>query len=107
MGSIVPTDREAYNSFKRGQLPGNYPGFSAAVYSLENSLPLVKLGQADKWQPDPGRTGFSTAVSDARVCRKWLTSPPFLIWFLRAQILLDWVLATFFAAGVSGIVHKQ
>jgi hypothetical protein len=25
----------------------------ASVYSLENSFPLVKLGQIDRWQPDP------------------------------------------------------
>jgi len=25
----------------------------ALIASLENTLPLVKLGQADNWQPDP------------------------------------------------------
>jgi hypothetical protein len=28
-------------------------------------------------------------------------------WFLWIQILLGWVLATLFVAGVSGIVHKE
>jgi len=28
-------------------------------------------------------------------------------WFLWGQILLGWLLATLFIAGVSGIVHKE
>ena len=95
-GTIVPTDKDAYKEFvdpkTERQVPPHYPGFSAPVYSLENSLPLVKLRQADKWQPDPHRKGFLP------------TSVP---WFLRIQILLGWLLATLFVAGVSGIVHKE
>ena len=53
-GSIAPTDKQAYDSFKQNsQLPHNYEGFHPFVYSLENSFPLVKLGQVDHWQPDP------------------------------------------------------
>lgn len=91
-GRIVPTEKEAYAEFKKpeGKLPAQYPAFSPAIYSLENSVPLVKLDQAARWQPDPAAA--------------W---PPFVRWFLRLQILLGWVLATFFVAGVTGIVHKE
>jgi len=89
-GTIAPTEQRAYEEFKKGKLPAHYPRFSASVYSLENSIPLVKLGQADKWQPDPGAA-----------------SPRLLVWFLRFQIVLGWLLATFFVAGVTGIVHKE
>lgn len=86
--TMVPTDKDAYSDLKGGNArPAHYPTFSPAVYSLENSLPLVKLGQTEKWQPDP-----ATHV---------------LIWFVRGQILLGWFLATFFLAGISGIVHKE
>jgi hypothetical protein len=92
--TMVPTEKEAYKQFKylatEGQVPAHYPTFSAPVYSLENSLPLVKLGQADKWQPAPAPDGWA-----------WVR------WFLRGQILLGWLLATLFVAGVSGIVHKE
>lgn len=91
---MVPTEKEAYQQFKylatEGQVPAHYPTFSAPVYSLENSLPLVKLGQAAKWQPDPAPDGWA-----------WVR------WFLRGQILLGWLLATLFVAGVNGIVHKE
>ncbi|HZL68043.1 MAG TPA: hypothetical protein VFC15_17995 [Candidatus Limnocylindrales bacterium] len=88
---MVPAESSAYKEYaSKGTLPAYYPRFSAGIYSLENSLPLVKLGQADKWQPDPTSQ-----------------SPRILIWFLRIQILLGWMLATFFVAGVTGVVHKQ
>ncbi len=53
-GGIAPTEKEAYKDFKaESAVPSHYPSFSPLVYSVENSLPLVKLGQAEKWQPDP------------------------------------------------------
>jgi hypothetical protein len=53
-GTIVPSDKDAYNDLKsKRSLPPYYPRFAPLILSLENSLPLVKLGQADKWQPDP------------------------------------------------------
>ena len=53
-GGIAPTDNDAYKNFKAGRhVPEQCPPFSPIVYSVENSLPLVKLGQTDKWHPDP------------------------------------------------------
>lgn len=53
--TMTPTDPEAYEWYKKkSQPPAYYTGFSPLVYSVENSLPLVKLGQTDRWQPDPG-----------------------------------------------------
>jgi hypothetical protein len=53
-GMMVPTDKDAYESFRNSQpLPSHYRAFVPLVYSLENSLPLVKFGQVEKWQPDP------------------------------------------------------
>jgi hypothetical protein len=37
----------------------------------------------------------------------WITYPKFLRWFLWVQILLGWLLATLFLAGVTGIVRKD
>ena len=93
--TMVPTEKDAYQQFKylatEGQVPAHYPhGFSAPVYSLENSLPLVSWARPTSGNPTRHQTvGLG--------CR----------WFLRAQVLLGWLLATLFVAGVSGIVHKE
>jgi sRNA-binding regulator protein Hfq len=107
-GSIAPTDKDAYGPFKQNShLPPHYESFYASIYSLENALPLVKLGQVDRWQPDPNREW---------VCKpaKWVPrslcvalSPTPLRWFRWAQICLGWILATLFVAGVTGIVRKD
>jgi hypothetical protein len=84
-GSIVPTDKDAYTAFQlKRQAPAYYPRFVAAAFSLENTFPLVKLGQADKWQAD---------------------SQSYLRWFMWIQILLGWLFATLFVAAVAGIVQ--
>jgi hypothetical protein len=149
-GSISPSDKDAYGEFNKpeGKIPEHYPSFSPLIYSLENSLPFVKLGQGDKWQPHrPGMSGpIRTRLSSefafripwtqllARVQSRWqallrqmtelwghapkwvrscaaslsasTTAPRFVMWFLWFQILLGWLLATLFVAGLSGIVHK-
>ena len=150
-GGMVPTDKDACDKFCQpgAPVPEHYPSFSPLVYSVENSLPLVKLGQGNKWQPDPERQGapmqtrsatefgyrikwtwlpdklrsFWQALSRGLAAiwsraPKWLqnlwawisattTAPRFVMWFLWFQILLGWLLATLFLAGVSGIVHKE
>jgi len=205
-GGMAPTDKDACAKFREpgALIQGHYPSFSPLIYSMENSLPLVKLGQADMWRPDPepdhprdnqlapklgyrgswrwrvpksqsqsaasgsalgenavsatvsqvgtaaaqGSTsisvdgGTSAAVLLARVpepppnpwprpfavlehllialgLRRSIdvnhtpsflsrlgTSPRFVTGFLWFQVLLGWLLATLFVAGVSGIVHK-
>lgn len=99
---MVPTDDKAYKDLKeKGKIPPHYPAFSPLVYSLENSLPLVKLGQSDKWQPDPEPRITWHLFGRAF---KW---PRPLHWFVWAQILLGWLLATLFLAGIAGLVHKE
>jgi sRNA-binding regulator protein Hfq len=108
-GGMVPTDKEACAEFTKQQEakpPAHYPGFSPLIYSVENSLPLVKLGQGDKWQPDPDPDPKKNQ-SVPRFLNCFVPSPLFVTWFLRIQILLGWLLATLFIAGVSGIVHKE
>jgi hypothetical protein len=76
---------------RRRYLPPHYPRFQPLMFSLETTFPLVKLGQADKWQPDPAAPGFM------RILR----------WCIRVQILLGWLFATLFLAAVSGIVQHS
>ncbi len=98
-GAMVPKDAQAYAYFKQnGRAPASYEPLGPFVFSVENSLPLVKLGQTDYWRPDP---------TPDRAGGGWMTSPRFLFGFLRLQILLGWILATLFIAGVTGIVQKD
>jgi hypothetical protein len=93
--AMAPTDKDAYHFFRdHGSSPDHYPRFTASIYSLENSLPFVNLGQKDNWRPDP----------NPRASPRLST---FLRGFHRVQILLGWLLATLFVAGVTGVVRKE
>jgi hypothetical protein len=141
-GNIVPVDKQAYASFRSdGRPPDHHTAFAPLVFSIENSLPLVKLGQGDKWRPEPSpkvapfqQKSWPTALGPPRPRTKlswsrcflvycglepdpnteklrsqpsrWLTSSKFLRWFLWFQILLGWLLATLFLAGVTGLVRN-
>jgi hypothetical protein len=88
---MVPTDKDAAESFvSKGRLPLHYTKFSAPIYSLENTFPLVKLGQAGKWQPAP-------ANEESQLLQR-------VIWL---QNITGWFLATLFLAAVSGIVQQD
>ncbi len=103
----MPTDKDAYTSFKLyRQLPAHYDGFHALIYSLENSLPFVKLGQVDHWQPDPRPMAFvwCSTVYRFTVCASLAGALRCFQWF---QILSGWVLGTLFIAGVTGIIRKD
>jgi hypothetical protein len=94
-GAMAPTDKDAYCFFgDHGRPPDHYQRFTASVYSLENSLPFVNLGQKDHWTPDPNQQG-------------WWRLASFLRGFRWVQVLLGWLLATLFVAGVTGVVRKE
>jgi sRNA-binding regulator protein Hfq len=108
VGSIAPSDKDAYGPFKRDStLPLHYERFYPPVYALENSFPLVKLGQTDRWQPDPNPQW--QCISAKRVFRPicWVLSPVVLRVFRWGQICLGWFFTTMFVAGVTGIVRRE
>jgi hypothetical protein len=86
-GIVVPTDKDVAASFAAKQVtPDYYPAFQPVAFSLENTFPLVKLGQADKWQP---------------------VSSSYVRWLVWLQTVFGWLSATLFVAGVSGIVQHD
>jgi hypothetical protein len=94
-GAVAPTDKDAYRHFRtKGWVPNHYQRFTASIYSLENSLPFVSLGQKDHWTPDPNQQG-------------WWRLASLLRGFRWCQVLAGWLLATLFVAGVTGVVHKE
>jgi hypothetical protein len=112
IGAMAPTDKVAYDEFCKGRLPPHYQPFSPAIYSIENCLPLIKFGQDERWQPDPH---FKRILP--RPKSKWLVvrglryivqafalTPAKLRWFRWLMIALGWLLATFFVAGLTGLI---
>jgi hypothetical protein len=106
-GDVVPTEKDAYFQFESSrQLPPHYERFHALIYSVENSFPLVRLGQADRWQPDPNPHNSAGHAWSPTSCFRNLFGYA-LLWFHWIQVVLGWVLATFFVAGVTGIVRRE
>jgi len=109
--AMAPTDAKAYELFKTtGTTPSYYQSLGPFVYSLENSLPLVKLGQTDRWQPDPSpavNVPHATADGTPDAPKVYALTSRLLFAFQRLQVLLGWILATLFVAGVTGIVQKD
>jgi hypothetical protein len=91
-GALAPTDANMYEAFISGKpLAAAYPTLNPFIYTLENALPLVKLGQDEKWAPDCRHTATSL-----------LTSYWFLMWSRWILILSGWFQATVLAAALSG-----
>lgn len=87
--AMAPTNSEAYIMQTPNLTPVAYPPFQPFVYTLENDLPLVKLGQDEKWAPNPNRAGSH-----------WFTRYGFLSGFRWFLILFGWVQATVLVSAV-------
>lgn len=94
---VVPTDKDAYLfSAQHGYVPNNYPRFSATIFTIEHSLPVVSLDMSSHWSADgspqyPEHPCFATCV------RIWLV----------AQRLFGWLLSLFFVAGITGLAKSD
>ena len=56
-GAMVPTAKDSAGRPISGAALAYYPRYEPFVYTLDNALPLVKLGMDDKWTPDPNHGG--------------------------------------------------
>ncbi len=105
MGIMAPSDKDAAKELQNtGKLPGHYPRFNLFIASLEYTFPLVKLGQADKWQPQPGDAPPLKGSLFRRLAQL-IALRRSLRWIIWAQILLGWLLATLFVAAITGLVQ--
>jgi hypothetical protein len=80
MRAMGPTTSDAYAAWTHNRLPdGAYPRFNGFTYTLENSLPIFKLGQNDTWAPDPHYGPLSWFPgSSCLAWTAWLSSCAFL-----------------------------
>lgn len=107
-GAIAPREKDSYEAWAKGQaFPVAYPRFNPLIYSLENELPLVKLGQDDKWAPDPSHKPVQYG-RNRLLCWTWiLNSYGFLTSIRWFSILLGWVQATVLAAALGNRFRSQ
>ncbi len=73
-------------------LPPDYQPFSPVVYSADAMLPIVELHQERYWLPNAHPKGSGG----------W-----YLRWYLWIHIALGWILSTFLAVGVTGLVRNE
>ncbi len=85
----------------------HYTSFQPFIYTLENAVPLVKLGMDERWMPDPQHQPRPWFPKDGRLDGlKWFNSYSFLVWFRWLLILWGWVQATILAASVADRFRK-
>jgi len=98
--AMAPTDQTIYALYAgHADLPGTYPKLNPLIYAFENSIPLAKFGQEDKWAPDP-----HGSYNGPNHPWKWLfTNYRFLTWTRWLLILSGWFQAAVLAAALSGL----
>jgi hypothetical protein len=112
MRAMAPTDKDAYRQFEDDEpLRGGHPLFSPIVYTLENVLPVVKLGQDSAWAPDNRMPAGTWLPERAARLRAFAARWRFTRWLIRLDyqrlallrwtlIVLGWVLALILAAAI-------
>jgi len=108
-GLMGPTDQKAFEAVitNHGVVPDWYPRFRAVSYAIDVSLPIISLGERDKWRPldrpvDP-KSILPAWVPDAFAI--WL--PDALVFYRWIAIAAGWFLASMLLAGVTGLVAKE
>jgi hypothetical protein len=103
--SAKGTERKPDESIKPVSI--HYTSFQPFIYTLENAVPLVKLGMDERWMPDlqhqPQPWFPQIGWLDGL---KWLNSYGFLVWFRWLLIVSGWVQATVFVASVADRFRK-
>jgi len=96
MGLVIPSDHEAYETFKdHHNPPAGYQPFNSFVYSLENFVPLIELHQAGYWLPYPENSLQQNTKRSGRVLR----------WYLWLHILIGWIFTSILVAGLAGLIR--
>jgi hypothetical protein len=101
-GAMIPTARDRDEQPLAGTSLDRYPRFQPFIYTLENAVPLVKLGVDDKWTPDPAHGGKAWFPQYSRL--NWLgyfNSYGFLTFSRWVIILLGWFQAAVLGASLT------
>jgi hypothetical protein len=82
-----------------GKMPDDYPVLNSLVYSLDAFVPFVDFHQEDYWLPNANR--YCDIANVHIPCGSMLRM------YLWAHISLGWIVATVFAAGLTGLVKRE
>jgi hypothetical protein len=82
-----------------------YPKYQPFVYTLENAVPLIKLGMDEKWTPNPSPE-FRQPWYPRIHFLYFLSGYGWLNFWRWALIVGGWVQATIFAAAVADRFRK-
>jgi hypothetical protein len=128
---LMPVDKSAFESFTaHGDVPASYEPFCAFSYAVDSALPIVSLGQRDKWHvafpetatPDHQpirlmpRNSLYTFLCQANFFQGWVKAAPSLSAEILATSLtvfrwlfvpIGWFLTTMMVAGVAGLVARE
>lgn len=89
-GLMVPASDQVLTSERyvmSRELPPDYPALNPAMYAADSMLPIIDLHQERFWLPSPKEP----------LLRAWL-------WI---HIVLGWILSTFLAVGMSGLLRDE
>jgi hypothetical protein len=84
----------------------HYTSFQPFIYTLENAVPLVKLGMDERWMPDLQHQPQPWCQIGWLGWLKWFNSYGFLVWFRWLLIVWGWIQATVLAAAVADRFKK-
>ncbi len=82
-----------------------YPKYQPFVYTLENAVPLLRLGMDDKWTPNPSPE-FCVAWYPRWPWLYFISTYGVLVFFRWALIMWGWVQATILAAALADRFRK-
>jgi hypothetical protein len=96
-GLITPTEEISYAiwNYKIEPVSQFYRKFNAFVFSLETFVPLVKLGIADRWEPN----GHKYFVKGG-----WPKSGGRLRLYMWCHMIAGWLLSALWVGGITGLV---
>ncbi len=84
----------------------HYTSFQPFIYTLENAVPLVKLGMDERWMPDLQHQPQPWCSIGWLDWLKWFNSYGFLVWFRWLLIVWGWAQATILAASLADRFKK-
>jgi hypothetical protein len=101
-GAMITTARDKDGQPVSGAALNHYPQFQPFIYTLENDVPLVKLGIDDKWTPDPAHGGKAWFPQYAWLnWLGWFNSYEFLTFSRYLIIFLGWFQAAVLGAALT------
>ena len=99
-GLITPTKAGAYEPKAGKSISVNYPVFSAAIYSVESFVPLIKLQIADSYAPN-ANLGKVNRISSFTT-----TDGSLLRDYLWLHVIAGWFLTTLWVGGLTGLIRR-